>query len=144
MPRTPIPLARNFGKGRSNAADMTYAANMYGEEVVGSGKTDWVLYPTPGAALFSTVGGTPRGQLRAAEVNYYVAGTTLYSVTSSGVTAAIGLIEGAARVDMFFNGAELTIVAELKSYRARRLRPMTSSSCVTRAAFAGAWSIRSA
>lgn len=116
MARERIPLGRNFGKGRSNAPGMASLANMYGEEVKGEGRTDWVCYGMPGEALFATVGGTPRGQLRANETNYYCAGTRLYSVTSAGMTTDLGEIEGSARVDMFFNGVQLTIVAELKSY----------------------------
>jgi hypothetical protein len=114
--RERIPLGRNFGKGRSNAAGMSSLANMYGEEVKGDERTDWVLYGTPGEALFSTIGGTPRGQIRAAEVNYAVMGTRFYKVNADGTTVDLGEIEGTAAVDMSYNGAQIDIVAELKSY----------------------------
>ena len=117
MPRERIPLGRNFGQGRSNAAGMSSLANMYGEEVRGEGRTDWVCYGMPGEALFATIGGgTVRGQIRANETNYTVIGTRLYSVNSAGVETDIGEIEGSESVDMFFNGVQLSVVAELKSY----------------------------
>lgn len=116
MPRERLPLGRNFGKGRSNAAGMASLANMYGEEVKGEERTDWVCYNWPGEALFSTIGGTPRGQIRAQEQNYAVMGTRLYKVGADGTTTDLGEIEGSALVDLFFNGAQLSIVAELKSY----------------------------
>ncbi len=117
MPRERIPLGRNFGQGRSNAAGMSSLANIYGEEVRGEGRTDWVCYGMPGEALFATIGGgTVRGQIRANETNYTVIGTRLYSVNSAGVETDIGEIEGSESVDMFFNGVQLSVVAELKSY----------------------------
>lgn len=117
MPRVPIPLGQNYGKGRSNAAGLSQAVNMYGEEVVKDGRTNWVLYPTPGEVLFASIGGSaPRGQFTAGSISYAVVGTSLYSVTTLGSVATLGTIEGSLPVDMFFNGAQLTVVAELKSY----------------------------
>lgn len=90
---------------------------MYAEPVEQEGRTDMVLYGTPGRALFSTIGGGDvRGQLTASEVHYAVVGTRLYSVTSTGTTADLGEIEGSEPVAMSFNGQQLDIVAELKSY----------------------------
>lgn len=116
MPRVSIPLGLSFGKGRSNAPGMQSTANMYAEEVKGEDRTRTVLYGTPGIALFATIGGTPRGQITANEVHYAVMGTRLYSITSAGVTTDLGEIEGTSLVDMSFNGNQLDIVAELKSY----------------------------
>lgn len=118
MPRVRIPLGRNFGQGRSNAPGMQSLVNMYVEEVKGEGRTDAVCYSTPGLSLFSTIanGGLPRGQITANEVHYVVMGTRLYSVTSAGVTTDLGEVEGTALVDMAFNGNQIDIVAELKSY----------------------------
>ena len=117
MARTRIPLGRTFGKGRSTAAGMQSIVNMYAEPIEAEGRTDVVLYGSPGTAAFATVGGGDvRGQLTAADVHYAVVGTRLYSVTSAGATTDLGEIEGELLVDMSFNGAQLDIVAELKSY----------------------------
>jgi hypothetical protein len=97
---------------------MQSLANMYVEEVKGEGRTDAVCYSGPGLSLFSTIanGGQPRGQITASEVHYVVMGTRFYSVTSGGVETDLGEIEGTALVDMSFNGNQIDIVAELKSY----------------------------
>jgi hypothetical protein len=116
MPRVSIPLGQNFGKGRSNAPSLQSTANMYVEEVKGEDRTRAVLYSTPGMASFATVGGAPRGQITANETHYAVMGTRLYKITSAGVTTDLGEIEGSSLVDMSFNGNQIDIVAELKSY----------------------------
>lgn len=114
--RERINLGKNFGKGRSNAPGMSSLANMYGEEVRNEGRTDWVCYGMPGEASFGTIGGTPRGAIRANETNFVVHGTRLYSVNSAGVSTDIGEIEGSEPVDMCYNGQQLITTAELKSY----------------------------
>jgi len=117
MARERIALARTFGKGRSGAAGLQSLVNLYAEPVEAEGRTDWVLYSTPAKSSFATIGGgTVRGQITANDVHYAVVGTSLYSVTSAGATTNLGTIEGSALVDMSFNGAQLDIVAELKSY----------------------------
>lgn len=117
MTRIPIPLGKAFAKGRSNAPGMASMVNMYSEPVHGEGRTDVALYGTPGKALFASIGSTIRGQINASDVHYVVAGTRLYSVTSAGVTTDIGEIEGGQPCDLSYNGTEITIVADLKTYR---------------------------
>lgn len=115
--RQRIPLGRAFGKGRSTAAGLQSLVNMYAESVEAEGRTDVVCYGTPGKAEFATVGGGDvRGQLTAAGLQYAVIGTTLYKVASDGTATSLGTIEGSELVDMFFNGVQLSVVAELKSY----------------------------
>jgi hypothetical protein len=115
MPRVRVPFGRAFNNGRSKAAGMTSLVNMYGEPVEGEGRTDFVCYGTPARTLFATIGGgIVRGQYTASDVHYAVVGTSLYSVTSGGVTTSLGAIEGALPVDMGYNGAQLDIIAEVK------------------------------
>ena len=116
MGRITIPLGKSFGRGRSTAPGMASMVNMYSEPVVGEGRTDIALYGTPGKALFASIGTTIRGQITASDVHYVVAGTRLYSVTSGGVTTDIGEIEGGLACDLSYNGNQIQIVADLKTY----------------------------
>lgn len=116
MTRIPIPLGKSFAKGRSNAPGMASMVNMYSEPVHGEGRTDVALYGTPGKALFATIGTTPRGQINASDVHYSIHGTRLYSITSGGVTSDIGEIEGDQPCDLSYNGNQIQIVADLKTY----------------------------
>jgi hypothetical protein len=115
--RIPLPLGRAFGKGRSTAAGMQSIVNMYAEAVQGEQRAEVVCYGTPGKAAFATVGGgTVRGSLTAAGVQYAVVGTRLKKIATDATVTDIGEIEGSAMVDMAFDGNQLTIVAELKTY----------------------------
>lgn len=117
MPRVRIPLGRAFNGGQSKAPGMSSLVNMYGEPVEGEGRTDFVCYGTPARSLFATIGGGEvRGQINASDVHYVVVGTTLYSVTSAGASTALGTIEGSEHVDMSYNGNQIDIIAEVKSY----------------------------
>jgi hypothetical protein len=116
MPRRPIPLGTSFHNGRSPSAGLQSACNFYVEEVKAEGRSQIILLGTPGKALFSSSAGIPRGQLTANSTHYVVAGTTLWSISSAGVKTSIGTIEGSALVRMAFNGINLEIVADLKSY----------------------------
>lgn len=96
---------------------MQSLVNMYAEQVENEGRTDVVCYPSPGKALFATIGGgIPRGAITAAGIQYEVIGTRFYKISSGGVSTDLGEIEGSKMVDMTFNGVQLSIVAELKSY----------------------------
>lgn len=114
--RRPLPLATDFTRGRSTFAGMASLVNLYAEPVKREGRTQIVLYPMPGRTLFSSTGATCRGQIDVGETNYSVNGTRLYQIASDGTTLDLGEIEGESRVDMDYNGTQLVIVAELKSY----------------------------
>jgi len=117
MARITIPLGKAFAKGRSPVAGLASMTNMYSEPTPGEGRSDVVLYGSPGKALFSTIGGgTIRGQINASDVHYVIAGTRLYSVSSAGVTTDIGEIEGGLACDLSYNGNQIQIVADLKTY----------------------------
>lgn len=117
MARVSIAFGRAFNAGRSKAAGLQSLVNLYGEPVEGEGRTDFVCYGTPGRRLFATIGGGDvRGQINASDVHYVVVGQTLYAVTAGGSATALGTIEGTLPVDMAHNGAQLDIIAEVKSY----------------------------
>ena len=115
MRRIQIPLAKKFGNARS--ATLQSLTNLYGEPIESEGRTNWTLYGTPARVLFSTIGGgAVRGQIEALDICYAVVGTRLYSVSTDGTASDLGGIEGADPVDMSFNGTNVCVVAELKSY----------------------------
>jgi hypothetical protein len=115
--RIPVPLGFPLGQGRSKAAGLQGLVNLYGENVQAEGRTQLALYATPGRKAFATIGGgAVRGQINTGSRAYAVIGTQLYLVNSDGTSSALGGIEGSAQVDMAYNGQQITIVAELKSY----------------------------
>ncbi len=117
MARIAVPFGRAFRVGRSKAAGMTSLVNMYGEPVEGEGRTDFVCYGTPARSLFATVGGGQvRGQLTASDQHYAVIGQQLYKINSDGSNVPFGTIEGSLPVDMSYNGNQIDIVGEIKSY----------------------------
>jgi hypothetical protein len=116
MPRIPIPLGKAFTKGRSTAAGMQSMVNMYSEQVLLDGRTDTVCYSSPGRTAFAGLSGTIRGQITADGIHYAVSGTTLYKVNGSAAATALGTVEGVNLVDMAFNGLQLEIVSDLKTY----------------------------
>jgi hypothetical protein len=118
LARLKIALGQTIGKGRSKSPGMASLVNMYVEEVPGEGRTNSVCYPTPGKTLFASIGGgvLPRGQITASGVHYAVVRDRLYSVTAAGATNNLGEIEGVAPVDMAYDGRQIGIVTELKSY----------------------------
>lgn len=117
MPRVNIALAKTLGRGVSKAAGMQSLTNMYLQPVMYDGRTQFAAYRTPGRTLFSTIGGgLPRGAINAADKHYAVIGNALYLVGFLGVTTNLGFIEGTELVDMSFNGVQLDIVAETKTY----------------------------
>ena len=69
-----------------------------------------VLRRFPGLKSFVDLGSPIRGMKRMAKVLYAVAGTTLYSVDSSGTSTSIGTIAGSNRVSMATDGSNLVIV----------------------------------
>lgn len=115
MGRISIPLGREFGT--SGIAGMQSLANMYAEQVQGEQRTKVACFGAPGRALFATIGGgSPRGQIRASEGNYAVVGPRLYSVAADGTANDLGEIEGTDLVDMSYNGNQIDIVADSKTY----------------------------
>lgn len=116
--REQLPLGLTLTKGRATAGGAQALVNLYAEPIEREGRSGMALMPWPGRSLFSTIGGgTVRGQIEVGDSHYVVVGETLYTVDSAGADTSVGTIEGTLPVDMDANGADLVIVAELKSYR---------------------------
>ena len=116
--REQLPLGLTLTKGRATAGGAQALVNLYAEPIEREGRSGMALMPWPGRTLFSTIGGASvRGQIEVGTSHYAVVGETLYTVNSSGTATSVGTIEGTEPVDMDANGADLVIVAELKSYR---------------------------
>ena len=96
---------------------MQALVNCYAEPLKSEGRTGMAVYPMPGKTLFSTIGGgSVRGNTDFAGYHAAVVGTRLYTVDSSGTATDRGEIEGTARSDMDYNGAQLFIQGTTKSY----------------------------
>ena len=116
--REQLPLGLTLTKGRATAGGAQALVNLYAEPIEREGRSGMALMPWPGRTLFSTIGGGDvRGMIEVGTSHYAVVGETLYTVDTSGTATSVGTIEGTEPVDMDANGADLVIVAELKSYR---------------------------
>ena len=69
-----------------------------------------VLFHTPGQKAFVSSIGVNRGQHEMAEINFTVAGNTLYKINENKTSTSIGAIEGSGLVSMADNGTKLVIV----------------------------------
>lgn len=117
LARKPVPLGFSLTAGRSKAAGMGGMCNFYAEPVKNEGRTSVALYPTPGTSLFSGGGGTEvRGQLDFADLHFAVIGTRLFQIAADGTRTDRGEVEGAGRVRMDYNGAQLVITGSVKVY----------------------------
>lgn len=115
--RVTIPFPLSLARGRSSLAGMSGLVNCYAEPVKGEGRAQIAVYPMPGRELFSTIGGgSVRGQADFGAYHAAVVGDDLYTIDASGTATDRGDIEGSDRVDMDFNGAQLFIAGEIKSY----------------------------
>lgn len=116
MPRVALPLATSLTRGRSSVAGMGGLVNCYAEPVRAEGRTGLAVYPMPGRRAFSTIGGTFRGMLDFASYHVAVVDDRLYTIDSAGAATDRGEIEGLERCDLDFNGAQLFIAGDIKSY----------------------------
>lgn len=116
MPRIPLPLATNLTRGRSGSAGMAGLVNCYAEPVKGEGRTGLAIFPMPGKTAFSTIGGVFRGTTDFAGYHVAVVDDRLYTIDSSGTATDRGEIEGTERTDLDYNGAQLFIQGQTKSY----------------------------
>ena len=90
--------------------------NCFAEPVKGEGRTGMAVYPMPGKTAFSTIGGTFRGQLDFAGYHVAVVDDRLYTIESDGTATDRGEIEGTERTDLDYNGAQLFVQGQTKSY----------------------------
>jgi hypothetical protein len=113
----PITVAGPSYQDRSRPLSSQTTRNFY-QEVVPSGKNQFVLKSFPGQSLFgSAPDGTDRGATQMAEVEYRVVGQTLYEVASTGVHTAKGTIGGSDRCIFSNDGVNLFIVAGTTVYQ---------------------------
>lgn len=95
---------------------MAGLVNCFAEPVKGEGRTGLAVYPMPGRTPFSTIGGTFRGTTDFAGYHVAVVNDRLYTIDSSGTETDRGEIEGTERTDLDFNGSQLFIQGQTKSY----------------------------
>lgn len=114
---TRVALGTGLTRGRSPVGGCQGLVNCYAEPIKSEGRAKIGIFPFPGKTLFSTLGGgSVRGQIDYGAYHNAVVGTRLWSIDSSGVGTDQGEIEGAARCDLDFNGAQLFIAGDIKSY----------------------------
>lgn len=114
----PENVAIQFGlmsyQSRSKPWIASRLVNFYAETAPqqAGAKTPVALMPTPGLALFSTVGiGPIRGVKEFLGVLYVVSGNTLYSIDAGGTATSLGTITGIGYVTMDTNTTQLCIVS---------------------------------
>lgn len=116
--RAMAETAINFGlmsyQSRSKPWNASRLVNFYPEVAPqqASSKTPVALIPTPGLALFSSVGDGPiRGIKEFLGVLYVVSGNSLYSIDEGGTATELGTISGVGYVTMDNNTTQLCIVS---------------------------------
>lgn len=87
---------------------------MYPYVLQSAGLSQEVVFPTPGLEQFATTGSTAddanRGAFTMNDVPYFVNGTSLYSVSSTGTATDLGTIDGTKRVSFATDGTHLAMV----------------------------------
>lgn len=113
-----INFATRSYKSSSLPLSAQRVVNMYAEKEPPDAKTQVALFGCPGLDLFASLGAGPLRGFRLMDgVLYAVSGQLLYSVTSSGVSVALGgNISGSGPVSMSDNGTQLVIVNGTAGY----------------------------
>ena len=101
----PIPFGIRTYEDGYRPVSVQNLINLYSER--SPSKKPVVLKPTPGRTLWTNVGDGPsRGQWVMDGLKYEVSGTTLYEITTSGVSTSKGTIPGSGLVGMASNDRE--------------------------------------
>lgn len=109
--RMPLPIADGFYESESLPLSAQRCINWMPVVPQTSGAlASSALFNTPGIELFTTLTGVNRGSYVMDGVAYFINGTTLYEVSSAGVSNDRGTIPGSSRVSMADNGRYLVIV----------------------------------
>lgn len=116
MPRIALPFPVNITRSRSTVPGMGGLVNCYAEPVQNEGRAAMAVYPMPGRTSFSTIGGSFRGMTDFAGYHVAVVDDRLYTIASDGTETDRGEIEGTERCDLDYNGAQLFIQGDIKSY----------------------------
>jgi hypothetical protein len=113
-----IPFATTSYKSPSLPVSAQRCVNMYAEKQPPDAKTDVAVFGHPGIISWATCGvGPVRGAHKMASTPYFVSGTRLYSVSSTGVATDLGgSISGTGPVSMDDNGSQLVITNGTNGY----------------------------
>lgn len=105
-----LPAGLQFSEGRSKPWSGSKLVNCFAEMSEGDKADRFAVMAIPGLVLFADISSGPvRGLHTMAEVLYAVIGTTLYSVSATGVATSLGTIAGTKPVMMADNGEQLAI-----------------------------------
>lgn len=113
-----IPFATQSYRSPALPVSSQRCRNMYAEQQPQNAKTQVALFGAPGLVSFASVGSGPiRGMWNMNEMVYVVSGSSLYSVSSTGVATQLGIgISGTNIVSMSDNGTQLCIVNGVNGY----------------------------
>ena len=105
MPRISLEFANGFYESASKPLSYQRCINFIPVIPQAQALNQKALLGRPGLAEFSSndLSGTNRGSILANNVPYFVNGTKLYSMDSSGVETSLGTISGSNRVSMATN-----------------------------------------
>lgn len=106
-----IPFVGPSYQARSVDAATERSVNVYLEKNPAPGR-EWALYGMPGLTLRATVGTTVhRGGIRMGALTFFVAGNTVYKMTTAYAVTSLGTIgTSTGRVGMATDGDEVLIV----------------------------------
>lgn len=112
-----IPFVGESSEGKSSFVDYQKTVNLYAEPSQ-AGRNKWVLYPTPGYNVFSTLGlGAMRGGIVFGDKLYTVSGNQFYEVTTTGASSLKGTLSSEeGQVNLASNGTEIILVDGVKGY----------------------------
>lgn len=114
-----IPFVGPSATARSYNANVERSVNVYLEQN-SDPQRPWALYGTPGLTLRATLGTSPiRGCIKSGSLTYWVAGNTVYKMTSAYVATSLGTIgTSTGRVGIASNGTQVLIVDGAKGWLA--------------------------
>lgn len=101
-----IPLLGQTGESRDNSVMYQKTQNWY-PHIEQEGKSQLILYPTPGLSLFAITSlGPIRGMIKYNSLLYVISNNKLVEITSAGVTSVKGTLNtSTGRVGMAHNGS---------------------------------------
>lgn len=112
----PLQVVGPTSQNKSQQANSALTKNWYPEITV-DGRSQAALLPWPGTRAFGTSPGTSdRGLHVFRSELYHVIGSSLFSVSNSGIYTEIGSIEGLSRCIFDDNGVEMSITADGNAY----------------------------
>lgn len=110
MARTPLEIAKGFYESDSLPLSAQRCVNWIPVIPQTTALNNRALFDAPGLTQFSSVTGVNRGSQEMKGVPYFINGTSLFSVSATGISTSHGTIEGADQVSLANNGQFLVIV----------------------------------